>query len=323
MCVLYMVAILVAAFGINSIETLMFVSFLGGSLGWLSGIVHFAHLTMRYDNTYGSIVGAGDAASGVLVAMLAFAQQPELGEEDRLFGASTYYLLCLPLVGSSLVAFWYIERTKLGALPVTAAILEGPTAVLLEKHADASSSSLLLGALLPSFASAAEMRRQVGTALILMFVVFSQSITCWGFGDSLVPYACGNAEQGDNGKSCVLHASFGTVFATLLGSNAAAWVTPKMSGFILPFLVYAVAFAAFALAAAGVGAGRVRALGEGYVVGLLLAMRTLAPYMRSLAQRLIQTHYEPSQFEGMNAVLLWTSVSANVGGTLIVTCILG
>mmetsp|Transcript_150808 Transcript_150808/g.484651 ORF Transcript_150808/g.484651 Transcript_150808/m.484651 type:complete len:97 (-) Transcript_150808:96-386(-) len=95
-----------------------------------------------------------------------------------------------------------------------------------------------------------------------------------------------------------------------------------MSGLILPFLVYAVAFAAFALAAAGVGAGRVRALGEGYIVGLLLAMRTLAPYMRSLAQRLIQMHYEPSQFEGMNAVLLWTSVSANVGGTLIVTFIL-
>lgn len=340
-------ALVIAASGITTIETLLFVSFLGGTFGWLSGIVHAAHLTLRYENVYSAVFSAGDAAAAVLAALLGLVQRPELGSEGWLFSPTVFFLLCLPLVVLALIAFWYIETTRLGALSASLQELRTSTAsdVELSTPLKVGSNSCTHPAdgrdgeeppqqsAVNCFAVPRLVRGRLLVTATLMFVVFFEGIACWGFGDSLIPYVCGHAAPVDGGRACTFHCSFISVFACLAGAHLATIpVQPKMSSVCAPMLLFVAVFILFCLAATYEGqwanplfdaeAASVSGAGTVYAVSLVFGLRCLATLMRSVAQRLIQTLYEPSEFEAMNAVLLWTSVAANVGGTAAVTTIL-
>merc|ERR1719210_1656065 len=113
-----LLALAVAAAGLGSVWGLAIACFIGGACGWLSGAIHGTYIILNYENVYTAAFGAGDSLAGVLAAFLSLVQRPALDEHTgRRFGVGIFYLMLAPLVPLSLFAFWYLERTGLGALP--------------------------------------------------------------------------------------------------------------------------------------------------------------------------------------------------------------
>merc|ERR1719245_2516517 len=91
MAIVNALTLLVAAFLIDSLETLVVLEVVGGGYGWLVGLVHQRYIIISYESAYVAVFWAGDAAAGALAAILAFLQRPELGEQRRAFGPAAFY----------------------------------------------------------------------------------------------------------------------------------------------------------------------------------------------------------------------------------------
>ncbi|CAK0793249.1 unnamed protein product [Prorocentrum cordatum] len=85
-------ALLGAAFLVDSLEALVLLQVVGGGYGWLTGLVHQRYILLSRDSAYVAVFWAGDAASAVLAAALALAQRPERGQAERSFGPEAFYL---------------------------------------------------------------------------------------------------------------------------------------------------------------------------------------------------------------------------------------
>lgn len=342
-----------SAKGVNSLEELVVVNFLGGSCGYLSALVHQSYLLMHYHNAYASIFEAGDAAAGVFSALLALLQQPALEESERRFGTRVFFSANAVLVPLSLVAFLIIEKTGEGALDnhrveeaaAGAANASGATE-------DAGVDQDRLGppdaAGCPEAAPAAPpprgaccrasrwarclpaaARMHWMTTLLLGVVVLWSQLANWGIMDSLAPYACAKASPSDEGNQCAEQVSYGTIFGGLVGTNLAAamaWV--DMNSLILPFFLYCVPFPVLCMAALRGGAWASvwpseRSSGS-YVAFMVTVMRLFGPMSRSLVTRLVQVKYEPKFVESMNVFYETMGTAANfvgiIGMTWFLTC---
>jgi len=169
---------------------------------------------------------------------------------------------------------------------------------------------------------------------------FWTSLTCWGIGDSMIPYACEQSSKADEGESCLFHTSLGTVAAIMVGSNLAGIASaPLVSHLTLPAALYCVAFGLLCLAALWGGSWARPLLGPvassiaagdasaevgagGYVVLLVVVMRSLHSFVQVTRQRLIQREYAPEDRESMNLFYAGLTVAANLMGVVAVTAAL-
>eukprot|EP00929_Paragymnodinium_shiwhaense_P006431 TRINITY_DN10982_c0_g1_i1.p1 TRINITY_DN10982_c0_g1~~TRINITY_DN10982_c0_g1_i1.p1 ORF type:complete len:545 (-),score=90.10 TRINITY_DN10982_c0_g1_i1:32-1585(-) len=333
--------LLVASAGVGTLETLVALNFAAGSCGFLAGVVHQGYLITQCQNVYLASFWAGDAACGVLAAVLAMHQRPALpADGGRRFGPHVFFLVLVPLVPLSLVAFWGIDYWRLGALgeATTEAATPGAQAspsrgcdggtpstaaeMTSLKSADSPLGFRGGGGCLPSGVTA----KPTATSWLVL-VSFWCQFANWGIGDSIYPYACNEGSRFDGGDMCVFRATFGTVLAELLAQNLAACVAkPRMQSLVVPALVYTMAFPLLCLAAARGGAWaspHIDPASEGargsFVVFLVVAMRLMGPLMKTLVSRLVQTEFDPPDWESMNFFLTCVSTASNGLGIAVAT----
>jgi len=340
-------ALSVAAAGVSSIHVLVALCFVGGSCGYMAGVVHQGHILLNYDNVFVAAFWGGDAMVGIFSSLLAILQRPDLGEEGKRFSARALYLMFIPITAVSAASFCCIERWRLGALPGRArghsreelldpirapagADIElaasGPPTPRAGDHGGSSGTDAGKGGpawkrvsccLPKGFVS------QPRNTLIMTALGFCSSFTCWGVGDSMIPYACLASSGGDGGMGCLFRANVGTSFAMLLGTNMGSLVEPSMAALLLPLVPYGATFFLFCMATLSGGAWAAPPVcGGWYVAGLVFVLRTMQPFSAVISQRLVQTMYEGTEWEGMNQYYLGVGIAANMAGVFISTALL-
>lgn len=338
-----------AAAGITSLDALVAVSFVGGSCGYLAGVIHQAYLVTRCGNELVAVFWTGDSASGVIASVLALAQRPELAAgHGRRFSPHTFYLTVTVFMPIALAAFLLIERRGLGALASDpdrpmAATTEIEFAALPTASAKGSPrecNDAPLGVLGGADGKGAGLLRLIpggacarpgisaGIAVFAWWLAF----LCWGLGDSAIPYACQHSSASSEGSdACLFHSGLSTVFALLVGSGLAALPAEqnlRLSMLYLPGVAFSVAALLLLVAAWQGGAwarpfGASADVGSAYIIFLVGAERLLNPFLQLLMQRMVQKEYDPEHWEGMNMLFLTVRLSGNMIGVAIATAIVG
>jgi hypothetical protein len=159
-------------------------------------------------------------------------------------------------------------------------------------------------------------------ASVLSLLGFCLSVSCWGIGDSIIPFACAQTSCLDGGKECVFHSNLVTQIACLLGPVLASCPAhPSCSMLWAPFFVYMMFF--FVLCAAvrwgGSWAGPSFVIHGSDQCGLFIVLvvfflRLLDLYMLVLRQRLIQLEFLLGEWDVVNSLFAIVSVVANLSG---------
>jgi len=312
-------------------------------------VVHQVYLVKYYHNVYAAAFMAGDCATNLFASALAIAQHPELkADNGRRFPPSVFYISFLPIVVCSYSAYVCIDYFRLGALSE-------------EFKAGVSGESLVGDRTIPGAAHQIQLvalrgDSQDGTAIqdvdremdeqrsqpsflhvsrpcmaaALCFIGFCLTITCWGIGNSILPFACAQTSCLDGGKACVFHASVGSNCAQLIASIFASLpLQPSHQILYAPVLAYVVFFVLLCLAvtwggswADPLGFGEKYDLCGSYIVSVVFLVRFLQMFVVVIRQRLIQSIFVPQDWERVNSLFVLVGIVANLIGVFAMSFVL-